>query len=287
MDMERFEELIRTFREIFEIELFKLGEISITLMAVIELILVIGVFFFISKLVRRFFQRRILPRFRLADGAQFIILRLLHYILVVIGILLAINIVGIQLTSLTVIFGLMGVGIAFGLQNITSNFISGIILLFERPINVGDYIEVGDFRGRVTSINMRATTIVTLENITLIVPNSRFIEDTVTNWSVGDPKIKITIPVGVAYGSDTELVTNLLLKAADDHPQVLSVPKPQVLFKDFGNSSLNFELRVWIPDPMIRLGVISDLNYAIDAAFRENGVTIPFPQQDVHFFRET
>lgn len=287
MDMEKFEELIRTFREIFEIELFKLGEISITLMAVIELILVIGAFLFISKLVRRFFQRRILPRFKLADGAQFIILRLLHYMLIVTGILLAINIVGIQLTSLAVIFGLMGVGIAFGLQNITSNFVSGIILLFERPINVGDFIEVGDSSGRVTSINMRSTTIVTLDNITLIVPNSRFIEDTVTNWSVGDPKIRITVPVGVAYGSDTELVTHLLLKAAEDHPQVLSNPSSRVLFKGFGDSSLNFELRIWILDPMSRFGVISDLNYAIDAAFRENGITIPFPQRDVHFFRKT
>jgi small-conductance mechanosensitive channel len=238
--------------------------------------------------VRKFFRRRVLSRFKLDDGSQFVILRLIHYALIVIGLLLAINVVGIHLTSLTVIFGLVGVGIAFGLQNITSNFVSGVILLFETSVDVGDYIQVGEIIGRVSSINMRSTTVITPENITLIVPNSRFIEETVTNWSVGDLKIRTSVRVGVAYGSDTELVTRLLLKAAEDHPIVLVDPKSDVLFNEFGDSSLNFELRVWIPNPNpgIRKKVTSDLNYAIDAAFRENKVTIPFPQRDVHLLRE-
>jgi small-conductance mechanosensitive channel len=133
---------------------------------------------------------------------------------------------------------------------------------------------------------MRATTVITRDNITLIVPNSDFISGTVTNWSVGDPKIRISVPVGVAYGSNTELVTRLLLEAADRHPEVLKEPKPDVLFREFADSSLNFDLRIWIINPIGRFIIVSDLNYAIDNAFRDNGVTIPFPQRDVHFFRE-
>ena len=286
--MKELEELIRNLRRIFEAQLFRLGETPITLIAIIELVFIIVVSFLVSKIVRKFFRRRVLSRFKLDDGSQFVILRLIHYALMVTGLLLAINVVGIHLTSLTVIFGLVGVGIAFGLQNITSNFVSGVILLFETSVDVGDYIQVGEIIGRVSSINMRSTTVITPENITLIVPNSRFIEETVTNWSVGDLKVRTSVRVGVAYGSDTELVTRLLLKAAEEHPIVLSDPEPDVLFNEFGDSSLNFELRVWIPNPNpgTRKKVTSDLNYAIDMAFRDSKVNIPFPQRDVHLLRE-
>ena len=261
-----------------------LGGTKITLLGLIQIILVIFVFLIVSRVLRKILQQRVMPRFKLAEGAQFVILRLIHYILIVIGMLFAINLVGIQMTSLAVIFGLLGVGIAFGLQNITSNFVSGIILLFERPVGVGDYIEVGGAMGRVQAINMRATTVITRNNITLIVPNSDFISGTVTNWSVGDAKVRINVSVGVAYGSDTELVTRLLLEAADGHPDVLKEPKTDVLFREFADSSLNFDLRVWILNPMGRFKIISDLNYSIDDAFRYNNITIPFPQRDVHFF---
>ena len=284
--MEEIGEFLKQLREILEYSL-TLGGTKITLIGVIEIIFVVIAFFIISKVLRRILQRRVLPSFKLAEGAQFVILRLIHYILVVMGLLVAINLVGIQMTSLAVIFGLLGVGIAFGLQNITSNFVSGLILLFERPVGVGDYIEVGGAMGRVQAINMRSTTVVTRDNITLIIPNSSFIEGTVTNWSVGDPKIRINIPVGVAYGSDTGLVKKLLLEVAENHPDVLDDPKPDVLFKEFADSSLNFDLRVWMLNPMGRFKIISDINYDIDAAFRENGVTIPFPQRDVHFYQET
>ncbi len=204
-----------------------------------------------------------------------------------IGVLIAFNLLGINLTSLTVTFGVLGVGVAFGLQNITSNFISGIILLFERHVNVGDYVTVQDTSGstvigQVRTINIRATKIVTFDNVTLIVPNSQFIQNTVTNWSVTDPKIRISINVGVAYGSNTEIVTNLLLRAAEGHGDILKEPAPVVFFENFGESSLNFRLSVWIQHPIHRIKVISDLHYAIDNLFRENGITIPFPQRDVH-----
>jgi len=283
--MEEIAGFLKRLREILEYSL-PLGGTKITLLGLIYIVLVLIAFFIVSKVLRRILQRRILPRFKLAEGAQFAILRLIHYVLVVIGLFLAMNLVGIQMTSLTVIFGLLGVGIAFGLQNITSNFVSGLILLFERPVNVGDYIEVGGAMGRVQSINMRSTTVITRNNITLIVPNSSFIEDTVTNWSVGDPKIRVNVPVGVAYGSDTELVKRLLLEVAENHPDVLKDPKSDVLFREFADSSLNFDLRIWILNPMGRFKTISDINYAIDAAFRKHNIIIPFPQRDVHFFQE-
>jgi len=279
-----FKKFIFDLRELFKIELFKLGDTPITLTTIVELILVIAIFFIISKFLRRFFQKKLLPRFNLADSVQFIILRLTHYALIIFGVLFAINMVGIQLTSLAVIFGLVGVGLAFGLQNVTSNFVSGVILLFERPINVGDYIQVGETIGIVKAINIRSTKIITFDNITLIVPNSKFIEGIVTNWSVGDPKVRIRIPIGVAYGSNTKLVTDLLLKIAESSPKVLPDPKPNVIFKDFGDSSLNFDLLVWISDPKERFATISYLNYMIDEAFRENKVTIPFPQRDIHIY---
>ena len=283
--MEDIAGFLKKVREVLEYSL-TLGGTKITLLGLIEIVLVIIASLIVSRVLRRILKRRILPRFKLAEGAQFVILRLIHYVLVVIGLFLAINLVGIQMTSLAVIFGLLGVGIAFGLQNITSNFVSGLILLFERPVSVGDYIEVGGAMGRVQSINMRSTTVITRDNITLIVPNSSFISDTVTNWSVGDPKIRINVPVGVAYGSDTELVKRLLLEVADNHPDVLKDPKPDVLFREFADSSLNFDLRIWILNPMGRFKTISDINYAVDNAFREHNITIPFPQRDVHFYQE-
>jgi potassium efflux system protein len=283
--MEDIAGFLKKVREVLEYSL-TLGGTKITLLGLIEIVLVLIAFSIISRVLRKILKRRVLPRFKLAEGAQFVILRLIHYVLVVIGLFLAINLVGIQMTSLAVIFGLLGVGIAFGLQNITSNFVSGLILLFERPVNVGDYIEVGGAMGKVQAINMRSTTVITRDNITLIVPNSSFIEGTVTNWSVSDPKIRINVPVGVAYGSDTELVKRLLLEVAENHPDVLKDPKPDVLFREFADSSLNFDLRIWILNPMGRFKTISDINYTVDAAFRKHNITIPFPQRDVHFYRE-
>jgi len=280
--MEELIIFIDKFRAIFDRELFSMGKTSVTLITIIYLALIILVFFIVSKLLGRFLRRKILSRFDLEDGFRYTLIRLLHYSMLTLGILFGLNMVGIELTSLAVTFGLIGVGIAFGLQNITSNFVSGIILLFERPISVGDYIEVDKTSGQVQAINFRSTTVITLDNITLIVPNSLFVENTITNWSMGDLKVRINVSVGVAYGSDTELVTQTLLKAAETHPKTLSEPKPTVLFKEFGDSSLKFELRVWIPNPIVRFDITSELNYAIDAAFRESNIKIPFPQHDVH-----
>jgi small-conductance mechanosensitive channel len=191
--------------------------------------------------------------------------------------------VGINLSTLTVLAGALGIGIGFGLQNVTNNFVSGIIILFERPIKVGDRIQVGDVNGDVISISMRSTTVVTNDNISVIVPNSEFISSRVINWSHNDRNVRFNIPVGVAYKEDPEKVKQILLKVAEKDEGVLKSPKPDVLFVEFGNSSLNFNLRIWtnsfITTPAI---LTSKLYFEIFTEFRKAGIEIPFPQRDLH-----
>jgi small-conductance mechanosensitive channel len=198
-----------------------------------------------------------------------------------VGVVVALNILEINLTGLAVTFGFLSVGIGFGLQNITSNFVSGIILLFERPVRVGDLITVGENLGRVEAIGIRSTLLRTADNVELIIPNSQFIEQTVTNWTYRDKTVRVHVPVGVAYGTDVDLVRRLLLQMADDSVHTLDAPAPDVQLTAFGESSLDFELLVWIPDPSERKNAASDLNFAILASFAEHGIEIPFPQRDV------
>lgn len=179
--------------------------------------------------------------------------------------------------------GALGVGLGFGLQNVASNFISGLIILFERPIKVGDRVEVGQVLGDVRRIGARATTIVTNDNIAIIVPNSDFITERVTNWSFGSRHVRIGISVGVSYTSDPVLVRRLLLEAAGRQPGVLDEPKADVMFSGFGESSLDFELRVWTLEFIQAPTVLrSQLNFVIWEAFKAAGIEIPFPQRDLH-----
>jgi small-conductance mechanosensitive channel len=191
-------------------------------------------------------------------------------------------IVGIDLSGLAVIVGLLSVGIGFGLQNITSNFISGLILLFERPIKIGDRITVGHTEGDVIAINMRSTTIRSLNNISIIVPNSEFVSSQVINWSHGDPKVRLDVHVGVSYHSDLDAVIQALREVAEESPSVLKNPEADVLFSGFGDSSWNMELRVWLEDPKKYYLTRSEINCAIVHKFREYGIEIPYPQRDLH-----
>jgi small-conductance mechanosensitive channel len=175
------------------------------------------------------------------------------------------------------------VGLGFGLQNVASNFVSGLIILFERPIKLGDRIEVGDVEGDVVEIRARSTTVVTNDNIAIIVPNSKFISENVVNWSYSDRTVRFAIHVGVAYRTDVRKVEKLLLEVADANPDVLREPKPGVRFMKFGDSALEFELRVWSSTLMHRRGKLtSDLNFAIYEKLSENDIVIPFPQHDLH-----
>jgi potassium efflux system protein len=209
---------------------------------------------------------------------------------VLIAVLVALGVAGIDFSNLALIAGALSVGIGFGLQNVVNNFVSGLILLIERPIKTGDWIVVGSTEGYVKRIRIRSTQIQTFDRADVIVPNSELISGQVTNWMLRDVTGRARIPVGVAYGSDTQQVEAILLRLAHEHPEVITYNpelEPVVLFLTFGDSALNFELRVHIRNIDNRLRVVSDLNFAIDAAFREAGITIPFPQRDVHLIANT
>ncbi len=275
-----YETFLNLLHDIINYPLFKLQDTPITLLAILVFIAVIASTYLLSIYIRKLYDRRVSSRF--SSGIDFTVKRLIHYTVLIIGFLVAFEIAGIDLSSLAIIAGFLSVGIGFGLQNITSNFISGLILLFERPIEVGDTVTVGDQLGTVTGINLRATEVNTWENIDIIIPNSAFVEDNVINWSHGEEYIRISCPVGVAYGVDTEKVQKILYEIAREHPKVLETPEPNVLFVEFGDSSLNFELRVWIKTPRRRAQVKSEINYEIDRRFREENIEIPFPQRDLH-----
>ena len=278
---EEFFEWLGKFWKVLSFSAFKIGEKNISLLLIFEIVVLLALGFLFSKQLRKFLRAR-LEKTHMDEGVQYTILRLIHYAIIAIIIYQAITMIGINLTGLAFFAGILSVGIGFGLQNIASNFVSGLILLFERPIKPGDLVTTGDIEGRVEEISMRSTTLSTLDNITIIVPNSQFISDQVINWSHRDPKVRIHVPVGVAYGSDVQLVTESLLKVAKDHPQVIDEPSPKVWFTGFGDSSLNFDLLVWIANPPLRRKVLSDLNYAIDDIFRQRDIEIPFPQRDLH-----
>ena len=218
-------------------------------------------------------------------GAREALVTISGYLAVLIAALVSLGIAGLDFSRIALIAGALSVGIGFGLQNVVNNFISGLILLFERPVKTGDWVVVGDTEGYVKRIRIRSTQIQTFDQADVIVPNSELISSQVTNWMLRDTRGRARIAVGVAYGSDTEKVKRLLEEVAAAHPRVVkdgSSPAPRVLFRAFGDSSLDFELRVYIYNIDERLRVTSDLNFAIDKAFRDNGIEIPFPQRDVH-----
>lgn len=270
------------FDRVLHYRLFDLNQTPITLASLFLFVAVVLVFFLLSRLINRGILKRILGRFQIDESIRFTLVRISHYLVMIIGFIFAFQFVGIDLTGLAMIFGLLSVGIGFGLQNVTANFIAGLILLFERPIKVGDRISVGDTEGNVIAINMRATTVQSLNNISIIVPNSEFIASNVVNWSHGDPKIRLDIEVGVSYGSDIDLVVKALREVAEAHPKVRAVPQPDVLLNEFGDSSWNMELRVWIDEPKRIYVVRSEINIAIVRKFREYNIEIPFPQRDLH-----
>jgi len=198
------------------------------------------------------------------------------------GFLLALVMLGFEFRELAIIAGALGVGIGFGLQAIVNNFVCGLILLFERPIKVGDYIQLGEQWGEIKKIGLRSTIVRTFDNSEIVVPTSDLVSNQVTNWTLSDRKSRITIPVGVAYGSDVTLVMRTLLESVKDNPLVLKIPDPQVVFSGFGESSLDFRLMVWITDVDSRLRAQTEILQEIDRRFRELGIESPFPQRDLH-----
>lgn len=236
----------------------------------------------ISRAIQVLLLNNVLPRYKAERGVQLAITRLVHYAILTIGFLVMLRVLGFQLSQLTLLGGALGVGIGFGLQAIVNNFASGLILLFERPVKVGDTIQIGNEWGEVKSLGLRATVIQTFDNAEIVVPNSDLITSQVTNWTLADRKVRVKIPVGVAYGSEVSKVMDILVACGKANPMVLSTPKPVALFLAFGASSLDFELRVWIPEFLDKLQVLSELNQDIDYEFSINNIEIPFPQTDLH-----
>ena len=238
--------------------------------------------FLLSGVLQRLLVPGVLARRQVETGVQLAIARLLHYALVFVGFMLALTTLGFELTHLTLLLSAMGVGIGFGLQAMVNNFLCGLILLFERPIRVGDTIELGDQLARIHKIGLRATTVQTLDQADVILPNSDLINHQVTNWTLTNRHARIAIPVGVAYGSDVPLVMQTLAACSTDNVAVMDAPEPSVLFRRFGDSTLDFELRVWIWNVDNRLQVISERQQEIDRRFRAAGIEIAFPQRDLH-----
>ena len=270
-------------QNVFNYPLIQLGDSHLTLDSILKFLVIIVLVVLVERYLRRLLRRRVLARTHLEPDLQYALSRFVGYCFIAIGFFFAFKVVHLDLSSLAVIVGGLGVGIGFGLQNIISNFVSGLIILAERPIALGHRIEVNGVAGQIVKINLRSTIVVTNDNITIIVPNSNFITNPVTNWSHGDPKVRLRLPIGVAYGSDVEKLQRVLLEVAADNSSVLKDPAPMVRFLEFGDSSLNFELAVWTVDMAHRpTRFRSDLFFAIERKLRENNIEVPFPQRDLH-----
>lgn len=276
-------EFIEWLKSIWGRELFNLGESTFTVQTLIVLSLSLFLLLYLSSKLKKLLVNKIFPRYGLGHGISQSIAAIVRYVIVILGLIIIIQASGIDLSALGILMGALGIGIGFGLQNVTNNFISGIIILFERPIKVGDRVEVGDIAGDIVSISARSTTVITNDNIAVVVPNSDFINSTVINWSLNDRNVRFNFPVGVAYKEDPARIKKLLIEVAEANPGVLNNPAPDVLFDEYGDSSLNFILRVWTSEYSNKPKVLkSQLYYAIFEKFREHGVEIPFPQRDVH-----
>jgi small-conductance mechanosensitive channel len=232
-DVIEFVEYLMTFK------LFEINKTAVTPSSIVMFILFIAIFAMTSHVMQRLLKSHVFSRTRMDTGMQYTLTRITHYFIMIIGAVVGFQFIGIDLTGLAIILGFLSVGIGFGLQNITSNFVAGLILLLERPIKVGDRIMVGNQEGDVVEINMRSTTIRTLNNVSVIVPNSEFVSTKVENWSYGDETVRVDVNVGVSYESDLETAIRSLMEVAAEHPAVLKNPAPDVLHMGFGDSALN------------------------------------------------
>lgn len=248
---------------------------------IILVALIIGLWFAVRYLTM-LLKSQVLNILGLDRGLQEAIAILTQYILIFLGLMVILQVLGVDISALLIVGSALGVGIGFGLQNIVNNFISGIIILVNRPIEVGDFIHLGDWVGTVEHIGARSTKIITQDQVAIIVPNSNFLENEIVNWSHGSPVSRIHLPVGVAYGSNIAKIQQVLLDAVKHHPDVLAYPPPEVWFQGFGESSLDFEVLIWCCEPRQQARLKSDLNYRLEASLRQHHIEIPFPQRDLN-----
>jgi small-conductance mechanosensitive channel len=260
-----------------------LPAINLSLVQIFLLVALLVAVFWFSSGTKRFLFNRLLAQSGLDRSLQYAIAQVVSNIVLVVGIFIVLENTGIHLAALAVFAGAVGVGLGFGLQNIASNFISGLVILAERPITIGDRVEVAGIAGQVEHIRARSTVIRTNDNIMMIVPNTKFIDSPVTNWTYGDRRVRFRIPVGVAYGSDVPTVRDALLGVANENPHTLKEPAPNVFLEQFGDNSIDFKLMVWSSEMSDRPSRYrSELNFAIAEKFRELSIEFPFPQRDLH-----
>ena len=275
--------LLSEFLFIFNRTLFEIGDSEISIGTIVVFFASFYLLVVVSKNVRLILLNRILAKSKLKKSFRESIANGVRITMMLIGTIIIIQAVGIDLSALSLLAGALGVGIGFGFQKVTDNLISGLTILVEEPIKVGDRVEVGEVSGDIVNISLRATTIVTNDNISIIVPNSEFISSQVINWSHNNRIIRFRLPVGVSYEEDPEIIKKLLLEVADENPNVQKEPKPKVFFEKFGDSSLDFKLGIWTSSHTDKPEFIrSEINYAIFKKFKENNIKIPFPQRDVH-----
>jgi small-conductance mechanosensitive channel len=263
------------------------GAMAISLGDLLSFGLTVWVAFLASAFIRFVLEEDVYPRLRLARGVPYVISSLLHYAVLFLGFLLAVAALGVDLNKVTVLAGAFGVGLGFGLQGVVNNFVSGLIVLFERPIRVGDAIQMGDVAGEVQRIGIRMTMVRTWEGADVIVPNANLVSEKVTNWTHRDLLRRIDVPVGVAYGSAPKEVQALLLAVARAHPGVLAEPAPEALFLGFGESALNFELRAWTSRFSQWVTIRSELGVAVHDAIYGAGMTFPYPHRVIQLLRDS
>ncbi|OEK05640.1 mechanosensitive ion channel protein MscS [Roseivirga misakiensis] len=261
----------------------KEGVPTLRVFDVIRLIIFLSLLVFFSGKLKSIFVKQILSKYSEDIGVSQSIGTIIQYFFIVLGAFIIIQGSGINLGSLNVLAGALGVGIGFGLQNIANNFISGLIILFERPVKVGDRIEVGNVAGDIVKISSRATMVNTNDNISIIIPNSDLINKQVINWSHNDRRVRVHVPLGVSYNEDPAKIKEILLEIANEHNDILKRPKPEVLFIGYGDSSIDFDLLIWTSSYINRPIVLkSQLYYMIFEKFKEHNIEIPFPQRDLH-----
>jgi len=281
--MNWYEKLLTWLKTFWGIELFHLGGSPFTIRTLIFLSISLFLLFYVTSKIRKLLVKRIFPHYNLDIGVNQSIATIVRYTLVIIGLIVIFQTIGIDLSAIGLLIGALGIGIGFGLQNITNNFISGIIILFERPVKVGDRIEIDNLAGNIMNISARATTIITNDNIAVIVPNSDIINTRVINWSHNNKSVRLNFPVGVSYKEDPEIIRKLLTEVAIENSGVLGSPEPDVLFEEFGENSLNFNLQVWTTEYADRPKVLkSQLYYGVFKKFKVHNIEIPYPQRDIH-----
>ncbi len=269
-------------RDFLQRPLMTVGESRVSAYGILRALLAMGVVYVVAIALRRWLLSSAGLARAYGDGVRYALSSLTFYVFLVAGLLWAMLVGGFPLNTLTVFAGMAGIGIGFGLQDVVRNFVAGLILLIERPLAVGDFIDVEGVRGRVDTISLRSTTIRTAENVHIVVPNADFISSRVTNLTQRDLKIRLTVEVGVSYSSEMDTVKSVLEKTAADHELTLDDPPPEARIVGFGDSSVDFWLLAWIPDPEYRIRVLADLYRNVWYALQEAGIEIPFPQRDLH-----